>query len=719
MEETHLATEDSGDRPSPGQAFDRWGPFERLQRVGHGSFGEVYRAFDPTLQRHVALKLLLPRGADPEAEAGELLREARALARVRHPNVVAIYGVDRHDGRVGFWSDFVFGRTLSQLVDTQGPLGAREAALVGIDVCKAAAAVHAAGLLHRDIKAGNVMREAGGRILLMDFGLSHEGDRHVSPSGTPAYMAPELLAGHPATVASDIYAVGVLLFFLMTGQHPVQGGNFEEICRAHASGARRDLLDLRPDLPERLARVVDLATNPDPRQRFATAGQMVAAVSDAIGMSASRADARPRRLRRIAAWTAPIAAAVVLLAAVPQVRTVIWPTSAGQTPIGSQAENYRHAHDLIAHYYRPQALETAIPLLHQIIAADARFAPAHADLGRANYLQFVQLRDPKFVDPAREESLRAVTLAPDMATAHVTLGMLYAQNGQNDAAANEIGTALQLDRFNAAAYGALADLYDRQGRSALVEPTLKKAVSLAPDDWSLVNQFGEYYLNKSQWRQAGEQYRRAVELAPDNARAQNNLGLVFRGLGQLEDAAAAFRKAIALEPTSLRYRNLGMVLAESGNYAESVRMLQQSIEMRPSQYRAWGILALVYLNQHEDADKVRDTFLKAVDLAAPLRKATPTDSYLLADVGQYFAFLKREKDSLPLLAQAAALAPDTPEVLYEVAVGYEALGRREDALQGLASARAGGYPVDAIERNPQLAGLRADPRYRATGAGTR
>jgi len=168
-----------------------------------GSFGEVYRAFDPTLQRHVALKLLLPRGAHPEAEAAELLREARALAKVRHPNIVAIYGVDRHDGRVGFWSDFVFGRTFSQIVDTQGPLGAREAALVGIDVCKAAAAVHAAGLLHRDIKAGNVMREAGGRILLMDFGLTHEGDRDDSPRGTPPTWrrnsSPDVRRRSPAT----------------------------------------------------------------------------------------------------------------------------------------------------------------------------------------------------------------------------------------------------------------------------------------------------------------------------------------------------------------------------------------------------------------------------------------------------------------------------------------------------------------------------------------
>src|SRR5258706_5781967 len=157
MNESERETRPSAESPAPG-ALDRWGPFEGLQCVGSGSFGEVYRAFDPTLQRHVALKLLLPGRLSRAEEVDALLREARAIARVRHPNVVPIYGVDSHDGRFGFWSDFVQGRTLAELVMTQGSMGAREAALVGIDVCRAAGAVHAAGLLHRDIKARYVMR---------------------------------------------------------------------------------------------------------------------------------------------------------------------------------------------------------------------------------------------------------------------------------------------------------------------------------------------------------------------------------------------------------------------------------------------------------------------------------------------------------------------------------------------------------------------------------
>ena len=142
----------------------KWGTLNLIEKVGEGAFGEVYRAFDTTLEREVALKILLPRGVDPDSEAKSLLREARAMASVRHSNVVSVYGVDRHDGRVGFWSDFVHGKTLSSIIAADGPFGAREAAIVGIDLCKAVGAVHAAGLLHRDIKAGNTMRESGGRI---------------------------------------------------------------------------------------------------------------------------------------------------------------------------------------------------------------------------------------------------------------------------------------------------------------------------------------------------------------------------------------------------------------------------------------------------------------------------------------------------------------------------------------------------------------------------
>ena len=304
-----------GSLPRDAAMLEAWGPFRILERLGEGSFGEVYRAFDTTLEREVALKLLRPRGLDRDSERREALREARAMARVRHPNVVPVYGVETYQGRVGFWSDLVRGRTLAALLQAQGPFGAREAAHIGVDLCRAVGAVHAAGLLHRDIKAGNTMREEGGRILLMDFGLSQARGKDRSVAGTPAYMAPELFAGQPATVSSDLYALGVLLFQLLTGAYPVDQ-SLMVITDGQQAGGRRALLDLRPDLPEQLAHVVEKAIHPNPAQRYTSAGQLLAALSDAAGLSGTARDLgalvapSPRRLR---AWMlAPIGALLVL-----------------------------------------------------------------------------------------------------------------------------------------------------------------------------------------------------------------------------------------------------------------------------------------------------------------------------------------------------------------------------------------------------------------------
>ena len=246
-----------------------------------------------------------------------------------------------------------------------------------------------------------------------------------------------------------------------------------------------------------------------------------------------------------------------------------------------------------------------------------------------------------------------------------------------------------------------------------MEPTLRKAVTLAPDDWSLIQQLGEYYLDNGRWQLAEQQYRRAAELLPDNPRPRNNLGLAYQGQGRLEEAAAAFRKAIDLEASFTRYRNLGAVLAQAGQYDEAERTLLRSIDMRPDHYRAWGLLADVRRNRRADPAQVKETYAKAIALAAAMLKETPKDDYLLADLGGYYAAVGMEEQGLPLLAQAEALSPDDPEILYRVAVGYEMLRRREQALDALARARAIGYPATTVASDPALAALRADPRYAA------
>ena len=255
------------DRETP--AAKRWGDFQLLQLLGQGSFGEVYRAWDPVLEREIALKLLLPQGLNPDEEFASIVAEARALARVRHPNIVSVYGVDRREGRVGFWSDFVRGQTLSALVTTQGPMDAKAAAKVGVALCDALAAVHGAGLLHRDIKASNAMRNESGGMLLMDFGLSHELWRASGVAGTPAYMAPEVRAGQPASVQSDLYAMGTLLRFLATG---------EALAPEGAAGTAR----IADPTTAALHEVIRKATSREAKERYASAAQMGEALAGVV-----------------------------------------------------------------------------------------------------------------------------------------------------------------------------------------------------------------------------------------------------------------------------------------------------------------------------------------------------------------------------------------------------------------------------------------------------
>ena len=206
------------------------------------------------------------------------MQEARLLARVDHPNVVRVFGIDEHDGAVGLAMEFIEGLTLKRLLAERGVFSAREAALTGFDLCGAVAAVHRAGLIHRDVKTQNVMRAVGGRIVLMDFGgvgnLSDRDSFVLSTKGTPLYLAPEVLEGSPSSVASDVYSLGVLLFNLVTGRHPVEGASTEDIMQAHRRHETLSLADLRPDLPDAFVLVVNRAIDRDAARRFRSAGAM-------------------------------------------------------------------------------------------------------------------------------------------------------------------------------------------------------------------------------------------------------------------------------------------------------------------------------------------------------------------------------------------------------------------------------------------------------------
>ncbi|MEQ1893232.1 MAG: protein kinase [Planctomycetota bacterium] len=254
--------------------------FELLREIGRGSTGRVWRARDKALNREVALKVLHDDLRVSTPARRRFLQEARLLASVDHPNVVRIHSISEEGQHLRLSLELVLGATLDKVAREQGPFAPEEAARIGADLCRALAALHAKGLVHRDLKPSNVIREHGGRVVLLDFSLvraerggSVEGTS--SQEGTPLFMAPEQFEGRePIGTPADIYGLGALLYWLVALRHPCAGETFGEVRARAVEGKVTPLLEVRPELPRPFVAIVERALHRDPVERFGSAGEM-------------------------------------------------------------------------------------------------------------------------------------------------------------------------------------------------------------------------------------------------------------------------------------------------------------------------------------------------------------------------------------------------------------------------------------------------------------
>jgi hypothetical protein len=263
------------------------GRYRILGRLGTGGMGTVYRAHDPHLDRIVALKV--PHLDGPVEQRAERVqrfqREARAAARILHPHVCPIFDVGEHDGTAFVVMAFVEGQSLAELLTQRGPFTEREAVRLIRQVLDALAAVHEQGVIHRDVKPSNILIDAAGRAVLTDFGLARPEEPGTTLTsegvvvGTPAYMAPEQAAGQADQVGpwTDLYAVGVVLYELLTGKLPFMGP-LAVVLGAVLRDEPPSPRVYRPGLSPELEAVVLRALRKNPRQRFVAARDFSAAL---------------------------------------------------------------------------------------------------------------------------------------------------------------------------------------------------------------------------------------------------------------------------------------------------------------------------------------------------------------------------------------------------------------------------------------------------------
>jgi eukaryotic-like serine/threonine-protein kinase len=680
-----------------------WGNFQLLQLLGRGGFGEVYRAWDPVLEREVALKLLLPRGLDPEQEFSALLAEARAMARVHHANIVPVYGVDRREGRVGFWSEFVRGQTLNALVAAQGVMDERAAATAGVALCNALGAVHAAGLLHRDIKPSNAMRDESGRILLMDFGLSENLLAGSGWSGTPAFMAPEIAAGQAATVQGDLYSIGVLLRFVTTGS----------VAPAAA-------------VPSRLAEIVRRATEADPRMRYASAVQMGAelARSAQTPQEAEQPEPQSRRKdrrkgkeerqekRRGRSWGLyPVPIAMLLLGFWFLFGRHWWPKihEVGMSVARPGYQDTLAANEALARYDIPGNTDKAIALYGSALKRTPDDALAEAGLARAYWRKYLDTSETRWADSANQAVTKAMTMNANLALVQMTAGAIHVDQGKFDVGLEELQKAVQLDPDSADVHGALGRAYRQRGRMEDAKKEYEHAIDLDNDDWRWPYLQGAMQIDTGKFSDAEASLKTALEKTPENARVLYDLGLVYLKENRLSDARKTFERSLKLESRADTMIVLGIVCFRQSDFENAIAAFKRAVDLDPNQFDTWGDLAETYIAAGKHETQAATAFQKAAALAEEERKRTPNDSYTISMLGKYYASLHNETRALPLLRKAIALAPEDPDVAERVAEAYEVLGRRKDALEFITKALQLGYSANYAKASPTFKSLRLDP----------
>jgi predicted Ser/Thr protein kinase len=264
--------------PQPGDLIA--GRYELEELVGSGGMSDVFRARDNQLDRRVAIKVLHQRYAGDPEYLQRFRTEARAVARLSHPNIVTV--IDRGDdaGRQYIVFEHVDGENLKELVVRSGRLPVRRAVELALPVADGLAFAHQEGLVHRDVKPQNVLLSREGEVKVTDFGIARSLDVEHGVTqtgtvlGTGEYLAPEQASGKPVSPATDVYSLGVVLWELLAGEVPFKGDNFVAVALRHVNEPVPHLRDVRPDVSPRLAAAVERALAKDPASRFPSMGAL-------------------------------------------------------------------------------------------------------------------------------------------------------------------------------------------------------------------------------------------------------------------------------------------------------------------------------------------------------------------------------------------------------------------------------------------------------------
>jgi len=391
------------------------------------------------------------------------------------------------------------------------------------------------------------------------------------------------------------------------------------------------------------------------------------------------------------------------------------PETRTATPVDASAspDAYQYYVRGVGHlldYQDAGSLRSAITLFDSALERDPKFAAALAGKGEAFWRMYQETKDANWISRAEKACRDSLGLTDQLASAHVTLGLIYHGEGKYADAVNQFRRSLALDSTSDAAYRGLAVSYEALAENSEAETAYRQAIAMRKDYWGGYSALGAFYAKTARYDDAAVQFRRVVELVPENVRGYSNLGGVYLLQGKNKEAEETLRKSIAIEPNYRAYSNLGGLYFGEGRYRESAQAFENALQLNNRDARVWRNLGDAYFWLPE-REKAASAYERALELLNGQLRVNPRDAEVTIELALCNAMLGKPKEALELARRAHTLSPADPEILFRTAEIYEQSRDHEAALKWLERAAREGYSVSDIQRDPTFNGLRQNRRY--------
>jgi len=602
------------------------GRYELLKLIGQGGMGAVYKARDKELDRVVALKLIRPELAKNPEVLRRFKQELILARQVTHKNVIRIFDLGQSDGIKFITMDFVEGQDLRSLLLEKSKLAPDQAARIMLQICRALEAAHAEGVIHRDLKPQNIMLDASGRILVMDFGIARSAylpgmTQTGALIGTPEYMSPEQGRGEPLTERSDLFSMGIIFYELLTGKSPYHSDTPLATLWKRMTEKVTPPVVLDPTLPQALSNIVVKALEIEPKNRFASAREMAQQLEIWLGPSAGGETIflPAPRIKPYWKW-ASAGLAVLLIAGIIGLRLKYPPKpKAAHPPVSVLVADFtNHTGDPI--------FDNTLEPMFNVALEGASFINAY---NRGNARKLAQ-KLPNPTDKLGEQSALLVALSEGISaviTGEISLrGNAYsvsamaldAANGNviaktEHTAANKDEVLLTIPKLAAPIRKALGDATPESVQLDAARGPFTAASLEAVHQYSLG--MDQQFAGKTE--DALRSFSKAVEMDPNFARAYAGMAAQYGNMGQRQDSEKYIK--LAMEHVDRmtereRYRIRGQYYFRTGNWQNCVSEYTDFLKQYPADNVGQDLLAICYARLH-NMPKALEEARRAVEIA--------------------------------------------------------------------------------------------------------